>query len=364
MSHSFSQISYVLHDGTTGCCDMVAHQYDELCLTTWDLLGPCCSIFNGSKQTIDVHQVVRSHRVAWATILVRCSLDIDQLVFPSFRAVASAVRRGGSLQACASTRDQWTCDTKALIAFFCHCIRDCRKSAFVEHSTALFAAWLCRVVDMTAVDAAVAAAIEEHKPNCDAGEADGVCKHMACLIKVVFVEVVGTLHEKMAKLVLGLADRIFACEAAAATLGAILQVVSHHVHEHVPAVAGSANPLKVDVPRSRGGRRRHYEQAFKADLASGLVKRRRALVGSEAAKVQGVDGRRLREWQSREDIESLVCLRRTLASSSSGSWCICEDAARLGKPALEVKTFAALRSAAGEGAWMMNQASPSRESVD
>ena len=70
--------------------------------------------------------------------------------------------------------------------------------------------------------------------------------------------------------------------------------------------------------------------------------------------LEDVSGGLFRQWQLDEDLEQLVCLRRW-AGEKVGSWGVCEDAAKLGKPGKEVKTFAVMRGSGNEGAWMLNQ---------
>jgi hypothetical protein len=352
-TYSFAQVASALPNGTSQTCEMLAHHYATLEVTTWDLLGPFVVVFAGSKSKVDVHQLVIHHEVAWVALSQRCGLQLEEMFFPSFNSVSRSIRREGELSSTELTRDSWTCETKALVLFLCHCVRDCRNPSFKLQASGLLLAWLTRVVDIARIDPTIDEAFELNSAKCLLVDEDGVCSHLLDVVTTLGQEDECAPHSRMCKLLIKLSEGVFICDSIAGTLGSIVFALAEHIHGRVDDVDATKDPLKTSVARVRGGRRRNYEQAFKAELASGLLLRQRALLGSGESKVQGVDRRRLRDWQCREEMEMLVRLRRI---QHEGTWCLAEDAAKLGKPALEIKTFAILRPGSSEGGWMLNQA--------
>jgi hypothetical protein len=116
-----------------------------------------------------------------------------------------------------------------------------------------------------------------------------------------------------------------------------------------------ANLLKVERATTVAGRRRRYDEAFKDELTEGIIKKQKAISGSAEGKVQGVDPRRQREWVQEKLQAQLVCCKRVFGSTT-GTYSQSEDAARLGKPAKDVKTYSMFRPGLRVGCWMANQA--------
>ena len=97
-----------------------------------------------------------------------------------------------------------------------------------------------------------------------------------------------------------------------------------------------SNALKVDAPRAIGGRRRVYDDAYTDELTCGLAKRQKATTGSVAARVEGIPSSSMQVWQNKNGVGTLAsCWALWEDLPASVTMCLCEDATKLGKPAME-----------------------------
>lgn len=182
----------------------------------------------------------------------------------------------------------------------------------------------------------------------------GLCHHLRVVHGSAKVGGSDDPQELLSAFLLKSMRAAFGCPAVSSILGHLLQRLARHIHAQVPGVAQGCNPMKVELRRTRGGRRRMYMQAFKTEVSSGMIKKRKVVTSRGVARSECISGALVRGWQAREDLEQLVCLRRW-AGDCSGSWGIAEDAAKLGKPAQEVKIFVVMHNSGCEGCWVLNQ---------
>lgn len=112
---------------------------------------------------------------------------------------------------------------------------------------------------------------------------------------------------------------VFNCIAVSSIFGDLMPSMALHIRSQVPVAVHSSDSMKVELRRVRGGRRRMQLQAFKSEVACGMIQRRKVEASSGVARSEGGSGSLARTWQAREDLEHSVCMRRW-AGDCSGAW--------------------------------------------
>lgn len=338
-------------DGTTLLCTFLATSFADQGVTTWTLLDFIGSMYDGSDRKVDVHHVVRQFRGHIATLLTRVGLQHDDVLHPPLRAVKYALRCDGALVPSPFTQDMWTADTIYIIAFLCHTSGSCRK--YRRQTTAVFRAFISGVVDVAEMAVQLAEIMSAACPHCASrGDAE-MCRHMD-RVATLCSERHALPQFVLVDCLVCLAGQVYQCEASRVCFRDLLVCLRQHIHNRLDIVAGNANPLKVGR-RSIAGRKRHHRECYKEELAVGMVVKQKALTGSAQARVDGTDNKSLREWVHGRLGAHLSACRRSLGSQH-GTFVQCEDAARLGKPAKEIKAYSIFHPASNRGTWLANQA--------
>ena len=347
----------VVANGSSFCMDLHQWRYVDHNTVHWQLLGPFVSIWGGSGSPVDVHQILRLSRLALSALLVHLDMDYERVIHPSKRAVRAAMAAGGARIATEFTRDSWTINTEGLLLVLGHFAASCRKACNRTRAEAALSTWGSSLVDWPVADDLWDAAL---------ARTNGLCAHVCrypglCAFINESLSTVQQLEvpapDKWARLFVLCIRKVYSCVAIKTFVKAVVEILSVHVFERIAVVGAVTAPLKIVRHAVEGGRRRTYQEAFKTELHSGLIAKHKALTGSAAAKVEGVDGRRLREWQTQLLMSTLQACRRTF-SVAVGTFCLCEDAATLGKPARETKVYCAWHADSGDATWLLNQASP------
>lgn len=350
-SHVFNGSAVALPDGTTAKCTFVANHFPDEAVTTWQMLEIFLAVIGRSPRLVDASKLIRDSKPSWEVLLAAAGLTFDQCVHRPRRALEVAARAGEQVPDTCLSRDGWSADTAAVLAWLLFMSKSSRK--YRAEAQAVLAQFLTMFVKMGVFDSVIGDACEASFGECtDAASEHGECRHMRPVIAAAESQrcpVTG-----LCQLLKDLASHVHGCRAAAACLTKLLAGLSAHVHTHLDTQS-APSPLKADHLGHVGGRKRHYREAFKNHVAVVSLEQPQGAPGHCMVKADGIDTKRHRDW-SHIDMCTHVFTNRRRFGASQGTFCQSEDAARLGKPALEVKTYLIFHPESGEGTWLANQA--------
>lgn len=359
-THFWQHIPIFTSSGGLVKATFLGHLQPEHAVVQWECLGVLAAVFDGSKSPLDVHQSMRTYKPALDTLCLRCSIGEGRVAhFPSVKAVLAAQAAGQTSQSSELARESWCLSSEGVVLLLSYIASASKRAQFKEQAVATLAVWLGLVGSLDELHDAAEAAIEECIPLCEHGrsEGGGACMHLRpAIAKAMESDQTGpTPQVSLAELLQMLAKQSMSCLSCARFLGFFATTLNLQIIRQWGELGASTEALKLERRPNLAGRRRRHSEVFKKELCSGMLKRLRASSSAAEARVQGVDGRRVREWTHEELHSHLVCAQRVLGQHS-GTFAHSEDAARIGKPAVEIKTYNLYVPALGVGIWMCNQA--------
>ena len=353
---TFRNCTAALANGRCLHLSFTCYRYSESGVTQWVILEPLAAVLKGNKSNLDVHRFMRALRPSFGALLDRVGLSWEASVFPSLKALYVGISLGHSPQATPHNREAWCVSTEAFALVLAHMALKCRKQSRPQ-AVAVLVCWFQRCFDASVCDASLRDALHESRGKCDrVPDDEGVCSCMHLALASFGDVADASPHECASQHLCAWLKHVHACDACAVCVASFTSSLSREALARIDECEGaSINPLKGERKHKIGGRRRRHDESFKLELTSGLVKKQKLVAGSAEAKVQGVDRRRFTEWKQRDLQTHVECARRSF-QPLLGTFSTCEDAARLEKPAREIKTYALYHHEAGFSTWMANQA--------
>ena len=287
----------------------------------------------------------------WA-LSSRLWLSFDACLHPPRRSVMAGKRVGGCIEASQFMRETWTVNTPGIILALGHFATSCKTEQTRARAKAMLSLWSAVVVDWSEADSAFDNALHQLGEPCT-HVGDEVCRHLEKVLAYVSgLEVSPSVA--FAEVVVGCIKVINVCPSIGEFMKSICMFLAEHVHNRVDETE-VADPLSVGSRAKAGGRRRSHHEAFKHEIREGIIKKQKAVTGAHAAALHNVDERRAREWQESFLVRSLAANFRAFGELK-GTFCICQDAASLGKPAKDTTVYCAWHPGTGVGTWLANQA--------
>lgn len=346
-----------LYDGTAMSFDLVGYRYDFHERTHWEMLGPLAACSEGLKSKVDPHVVVRQGRSSWGPIFSLLGFDWGAMVFPSLNSVKAATRRqDDGVVASAFTREVWTIAGACLFLVLLIKAKHSKAPHTRERAEVCLVAILGRLVNAQVLQSLLEQALGEATVAlCEMGAVEGVaCLHVRQALRVDRSSDPIVTFVRIATSLLGATPSCGACQEGLKVLATAVDKLMHlGLHASSDALS---NPLKWTRRELVGGRKRRHGEAFNGKVTEGLIKEGRAISGAATCKVDGVDERRFREWNSLNQKAHLNCMVRVFGSGPPTTVCVSEDAARLGSPALDIKTYTCFLPRLGLASWLPNQA--------
>ena len=334
----FPKCTCLLRNGESLQCDFNGYSYLDHGRVTWSLLEPVVAMYYNGTNKVDCHQVVRPHRSGWGAGLHLLGMEYDGVVHPSRKSCVAALRLNRPANDSPFVRQNWTCDSAAFVVLLCQVSRGANAS-LKEKAESLLQLWLSRVCHLPVFDQELQPCMDATDPCCGVPGPDGVmCVHMAKLVQYFPEQASNNAAHKLTFLILRTYSLLWTCSSALDLLKSILGRLAAHIEQNLfdKEHESVSNALKVDAPRAIGGRRRVYDDAYTDELTRGLAKRQQATTGSAAARVEGIPSSSMQVWQNKNGVETLAsCWALWEDLLVSVTMCLCEDATKLGKPAME-----------------------------
>ena len=335
--HHFPQNTISLPDGSTRTFDLMAFEYVDMGVVTWSMSESLIAIYSDAdqKKKVDVHQLVRHLKLQWGACMSKLGWKLDDVLFPTRKAILSACKMGkpGPEQS-AFNRNTWTCTTVGFVCLLLH-VGSCSVGARRQLAKQVLEVWILKAMSIPDVEAEFAGMADgAAQGSCMCDNVDGECRHMRGAISIMNAWD-SSPAEKLTALCSEMWSLIWLCQDAVAFGKWLLKIMSLNADTGLNDRVSTNNVLKMDEDRVRGGRRRVYSDAFIEELTLSLAKKGKAINGSAQARVEGLSYGRLYEWQSK----ALLDMRSAMTERfgvHAGTFCLCEDATKLGKPAMEV----------------------------
>ena len=340
----------VARGGASFCCDFDAELFgDGSC--HFSAVGPVLAMYDHSKRTHEVNKLIRSWRKTLHVHLMLVGLSFFDVVFPPTRAVRWALVHGGALRMTDRTRSTWTMTATCLLVFCMAVVMEAKIPNRRLRAEGVFGTLCSIAVTFLSFVPLYVAALGQNRDCCSEGAVDNVCVHMQVELAAVCD---AAADRNVSEHVLRLLKAAWLCPAARGTLAELLRDFGKRLHDNVPTCGLFTNaPLRTSGRAAIAGRKRNSTQMLKDELAHGLAEKQLALSGGSTAKVFGIDKEVFR-WSVAKDCIAMVA-RNQRSFGVPGTYSCAQDAARLGNPAKETKTYAVYSHVTRESTWMPNQ---------
>ncbi|CAK0800775.1 unnamed protein product [Prorocentrum cordatum] len=316
----------------------------------WNLLGPLAACFKRTR--LDVHKLVSKYHDEWAAFFDALGLRLSEQLHKPFKSIARSCKHGDQAMAAdAMTSDIWTIDTSGYIIWMLGwaSLREPIGSA----ATSLLSAFLARTDCEPIVGQLRGTLLSTDTLNCmQAGSTLVACDHVHPALDMCRDL---TQTARLVDVFKVLRGQAHGCKSACfmRMLKVSVLALAERIHVTLPDIRATQNPLRMDVDRTVGGRKRNWTDIVIAKVNSTVIEKK-ASTAYQCAKVEGIKRARIDEWHANALLDQQTAGVRVLGAAP-GTFSIVSDGARLGKPARETNVYAACCHEVGVAQWLAPQ---------
>ena len=357
--HCMKCLFFPLHaigaDGQTLESKQVVYHYVDRSALYWELL-PLLECNRTDTATLDVSHRVKAFRPVWDLLWYMLGWSSDEVLIPSKRSwILKQKTRGDAADddevPTELVREAWTISFVGVLSTLAYWSVH-RK----QRGLYLAKAWLEAVVAKFAQSDSLLGDLPEELSlalgQCQDGARDGVCSHMAPLLAGLAAPAQPTTT--LVSLMGGVCRVMPQRPSARASMRTICEAIADRAEARVDALDLCDNALKASVTRVIGGRRRGWGESFKSAVMEGLSKRQKSQHASAICDVEGACPRRQSDWHWQK-LASIRFAGKRCFTDLSGTFNVCSDGARLGKPAEDTNVYVVAHHGSGHAMWMLPQ---------
>ena len=280
------------------------------------------------------------------------------MIHVSERAVLYAQRqaaKGVAPESCVDTnfaRSTFMIDTKGLLALLADWSEHKKFEGSRAKASELLEVFLCKCLECESPYPCLQAALDNMDNTCETEVVNNACQHVRHALDATQGVVP---PQKRIGMVLCLCVQVMrCCNSARSLAAALIGVVATSIDHGIDDRGFNDRPLKNEAVLLRGHTKRRIAEEYKEEVVDTLLKKQKVLNGRSPLKLDGIDPRRLIEWQHQKLADHLVCAQRELGQLR-GTFNVASDSARLGSPAEETTVYLLSHPGAGLSTYMPNQ---------